>query len=151
MRKKRFSNWVHNIGEFTYAGAYILATIKHNVVSYGMKHRLFCNNFSPECIIQVIFSAYCWIIHMFTINMYTKLMKWKALRKHSLHEKTAASVFGLRPQTQPIYSFGFGVPIWQLFLWWFPISLYYNYALYWKCWEPPILTSGMLTYLCYLI
>jgi len=47
--------------------------------------------------------------------------------------------------TQPIYWFGYGVPIWPLFLWWFPISLYYNYALYCKCWEPPILSSGMLT------
>ena len=28
---------------------------------------------------------------------------------------------------------GFGVPIWPLFLWWFPISLYYNYTLYCKC------------------
>jgi len=54
-------------------------------------------------------------------------------------------IFGLRPQTQPIYSFGIGVPIWPLFRWWFPISIYYSYALYWKCWEPPILTSGKLT------
>jgi len=45
-----------------------------------------------------------------------KLIKGKAFKKHSLHEKTAASVFGLRPQTQPIYSFGFGFPIWPLFL-----------------------------------
>jgi len=48
-------------------------------------------------------------------------------------------------KTQPIYSFGIGVPKWPLFLWWFPISLYYKYALYCKCWEPQILTSGMLT------
>jgi len=54
-------------------------------------------------------------------------------------------IFGLRPQTQPIYSFGIGVPKWPLFLWWFPISLHYKYALYCKCWEPPILTSGILT------
>jgi len=51
----------------------------------------------------------------------------------------------LRPQMQPIYSFHFGVPIWPLFLWWFPISLYYNYALCCKCWEPPIQTFGMFT------
>jgi len=54
-------------------------------------------------------------------------------------------LFRLRPQTQPIYSFHFGVPIWPLFLWWFPISLYYNYALFCKCWELPILASGMFT------
>jgi len=48
-------------------------------------------------------------------------------------------------QTQPIYSFYFGVPIWPLFLLWFPISLYYNYALYCKCKVPPILTFGMFT------
>ena len=28
-----------------------------------------------------------------------------------------AIIFWLRPQTQPIYSFHFGVPIWPLFLW----------------------------------
>ena len=59
--------------------------------------------------------------------------------------KCCTYVVGLRPQTQPIYSFGFGVPIGPLFLWWFPISLYCNYALYCKCWEPLILTFGMFT------
>ena len=47
--------------------------------------------------------------------------------------RVAMMILGLRPQTQPIYSFGFGVPIWPLFLRWFPISLYYNYAQYCKC------------------
>ena len=36
------------------------------------------------------------------------------------------------------------VSIWPFFLWWFLISLYYNYALYCKCWDP-ILTSGLFT------
>jgi len=28
----------------------------------------------------------------FSLEQYSKLMKWKALREHSLHEQTAASV-----------------------------------------------------------
>ena len=35
-------------------------------------------------------------------------------------------IFGLRPQTQPIYSFHFGVLIWPLFLWCFLISFLYS-------------------------
>jgi len=61
------------------------------------------------------------------------------------HFNASKNVFELRPQTQLIYSFHLVVPNWPFFLWWFPTSLYYNYALYYKCWEPPILTSGMLT------
>jgi len=89
------------------------------------------------------------------MRFYTFKLSWttprriKALIKSditSLYILVYDSVlFGLRPQTQPIKSFHFGVPIWPLFLWWFPIFLFYNYALYCKCWEPPILTSGMFT------
>ena len=63
--------------------------------------------------------------------------QWLLLPNYRLHD--------LGFWVQPIYSFRIGVPKWPLFLWWFPISLYYKYALYCKCWELPILTSGMLT------
>ena len=65
-----------------------------------------------------------------------------SLPPSQLRESIVVNIF---LHTQPIYSFHLVVPIWPLFLWWFPISLYYNYALYCKCWEPPILTSGMFT------
>ena len=56
-------------------------------------------------------------------------------------------VFLLSPKTQPIYSFHLVVQISPLFQWWFQISLYYNYELYCKCWEPLILTSGMCSHI----
>jgi len=55
--EKKFSNWVYNISELTFAVDYIFATIKHNIVSKSIKHRLFCKNISPECIIQVIINS----------------------------------------------------------------------------------------------
>jgi len=71
--------------------------------------------------------------------------KWQCGQIVKIVKYLQESIFGLRPQTQPIYSFYFGVPWWPLFLWCIQICLYYNYSLYCKCWEPPILTFGMLT------
>ena len=103
--------------------------------------------------LKVIFLHNTMFVKGLLINIFKKIYWSTLLYRDPIKLKVWAlwctnnidDLFGLRPQTQPIYSFGIGVPKWPLFLWWFPISLYYKYALYCKCWEPPILTSGILT------